>query len=347
MENGRIQTDIWEDKRALITQLYKVEEWPLKQVIKMVQTREFRPREAQLRARLKKWHIRKPSRKKYTGRKRRLLHSEDRIEGHVSSECASNSGEDSNASPPLDGETAIAAPEGSTFYPPAEQHHSWEYYPPVSDIWSPHSQTHFCTPSSSREDFGPDSSLLPAIDFYPEDNPPQPPPSNKHVGLGLDLERLLFAAATSNKAMHPSSWHAMGRNIQGRSLHQEESQSRAKASTRPFPGNNLEARGPIVPSGFPSLTAVGNPPKGGLQPWETCAFSTALAQNPAGLSLCRHAIPRPSEVDEEHVQRKVRTPGADDGGNMSFYHVPLDPHVPVASDEELRHWLSWGSCHTI
>jgi hypothetical protein len=46
MGNGRIQTDIWEDKRALITQLYKEEEWPLKQVIKMVQTRDFRPRYA-------------------------------------------------------------------------------------------------------------------------------------------------------------------------------------------------------------------------------------------------------------------------------------------------------------
>jgi hypothetical protein len=313
-------------------------------------------REAQLRARLKKWHIRKPSRKKYTGRKRRLLHSEDRLEGHVSSECASESEEDSNPSPPLDGETAIAAPEDSACCLPAEQHHAWGYNPPVSDIWSSHSQPHFCTTSASREGFGQDSSLSPAMNFHPEDNPPQAPPSNKHVGLGLDLEKLLFATATSNKAMHQSSWHALDRNIQGRPLRQEGSQPRVKPSTRTFPKNNLEVGGAIVPSGLPSPTVVGNTPKGELEPWETCGFSTPFAQYRAGLALCREAIPRLAEqewarlrqqLDEEYAQRKVRTPGANDGSNTPFYHVPLDPHVPVASDEELRRWLSWGNCHRI
>ncbi|KAL3485078.1 hypothetical protein BJX62DRAFT_243337 [Aspergillus germanicus] len=57
--------NIWETKRAVITKLYKEEEWPLKQVIKVIQTETFRPSETQLRARLKKWHITKPSRKKY------------------------------------------------------------------------------------------------------------------------------------------------------------------------------------------------------------------------------------------------------------------------------------------
>ncbi|KAL4866965.1 hypothetical protein BDV12DRAFT_198693 [Aspergillus spectabilis] len=65
-----ISPDIWETKRMLITKLYKDEEWPLKQVIKLVQTRDFQPSESQLRSRLKKWHITKPSRKKYDGSRR-------------------------------------------------------------------------------------------------------------------------------------------------------------------------------------------------------------------------------------------------------------------------------------
>jgi hypothetical protein len=39
-----ISPDIWENKRILITKLYKDEEWPLKQVIKLVQTNDFHPR---------------------------------------------------------------------------------------------------------------------------------------------------------------------------------------------------------------------------------------------------------------------------------------------------------------
>ncbi|KAL4994649.1 hypothetical protein BDV10DRAFT_176440, partial [Aspergillus recurvatus] len=65
-----ISPDIWETKRMLITKLYKDEEWPLKQVIKLVQTRDFHPSESQLRSRLKKWHVTKPSRKKYDGSRR-------------------------------------------------------------------------------------------------------------------------------------------------------------------------------------------------------------------------------------------------------------------------------------
>ncbi|KAL2818545.1 hypothetical protein BJX63DRAFT_429046 [Aspergillus granulosus] len=344
MGNGKIQTDIWEDKRALITQLYKEEEWPLKQVIKMVQTREFRPREAQLRARLKKWHIRKPSRKKYTGRKRRLLNSEDRLKDHVSSECASESEEDSNSSPPLDGEPAIVAPEGPACSLPSEQNHAWDYYPPVSNIWSSRYQPPSCTTSSSRGDVAQDFSVS-------LDNPPHALPSNKHVGLGLDLGKLLFSAATSDEAMHQSSWHALGRNIQEQPgpIRLDGIQPRVKPLSRAFRGNNIEAARAIVQSGLSTPAELGNTTKGGLESWETCGFSTPLAQYRAGLALCREAIPRIAEqewarlrqqLDEEYAQRKVRTPVANDGENMPFYHVPLDPHVPVACDEELRCWLS-------
>lgn len=74
---------LWEKKRSQIAKLYKDEEWPLKHVIKQIRTEEFNPRfaentftrflfnqyaniysisETQLRSRLKKWRVTKPSR---------------------------------------------------------------------------------------------------------------------------------------------------------------------------------------------------------------------------------------------------------------------------------------------
>ncbi|KAL4951801.1 hypothetical protein BDW69DRAFT_32896 [Aspergillus filifer] len=57
-----ISSDVWEEKRALIAALYKDEEWPLKQVIKKIRSENFNPSETQLRSRLKKWRVTKPSR---------------------------------------------------------------------------------------------------------------------------------------------------------------------------------------------------------------------------------------------------------------------------------------------
>ncbi|OJJ84055.1 uncharacterized protein ASPGLDRAFT_127047 [Aspergillus glaucus CBS 516.65] len=61
MKNS-IPSDVWEKKRALIAKLYKDEEWPLKQVIKQIRSEDFNPSETQLRSRLKKWRVTKPSR---------------------------------------------------------------------------------------------------------------------------------------------------------------------------------------------------------------------------------------------------------------------------------------------
>ncbi|KAL4875513.1 hypothetical protein BJY04DRAFT_223972 [Aspergillus karnatakaensis] len=57
-----IPSDVWEEKKALIATLYKDEEWPLKQVIKKIRSDNFNPSETQLRSRLKKWRVTKPSR---------------------------------------------------------------------------------------------------------------------------------------------------------------------------------------------------------------------------------------------------------------------------------------------
>ncbi|EAL84655.1 hypothetical protein KXW98_001254 [Aspergillus fumigatus] len=61
MKNS-IPSDVWEKKKALIAKLYKEEEWPLKQVIKKIRSDNFNPSETQLRSRLKKWRVTKPSR---------------------------------------------------------------------------------------------------------------------------------------------------------------------------------------------------------------------------------------------------------------------------------------------
>lgn len=80
-----ISSDVWEKKKAVIAKLYMEEEWPLKQVIKQIRSDDFNPRfafyillglssdsifgtniastsETQLRSRLKKWRVTKPSR---------------------------------------------------------------------------------------------------------------------------------------------------------------------------------------------------------------------------------------------------------------------------------------------
>ncbi|KAJ5731015.1 uncharacterized protein N7483_005523 [Penicillium malachiteum] len=57
-----ISADVWERKKGLIAKLYMEEEWPLKQVIKQIRSPDFDPSETQLRSRLKKWRVTKPSR---------------------------------------------------------------------------------------------------------------------------------------------------------------------------------------------------------------------------------------------------------------------------------------------
>ncbi|GAD99643.1 hypothetical protein ANI_1_1300104 [Paecilomyces variotii No. 5] len=93
MKNN-IPSEIWEKKKPLIIKYYTVEEWPLKQVIKKIRTPDFDPRtdhesfpasETQLRSRLKKWRITKPSRqtrKKPQEKKQEVTREEN--DSHVS-----------------------------------------------------------------------------------------------------------------------------------------------------------------------------------------------------------------------------------------------------------------------
>ncbi|EER25793.1 hypothetical protein D8B26_004094 [Coccidioides posadasii str. Silveira] len=59
-----IPSDVWDSKKDEISNLYEVEEWPLKQVMKKIRSESFDPTETQLRSRLKKWGVKKLSRQK-------------------------------------------------------------------------------------------------------------------------------------------------------------------------------------------------------------------------------------------------------------------------------------------
>ncbi|KAL4770944.1 hypothetical protein BDW60DRAFT_70435 [Aspergillus nidulans var. acristatus] len=80
-----ISSDVWEEKKALIAALYKDEEWPLKQVIKKIRSENFNPSETQLRSRLKKWRVTKPSRQT---RER----TKESVRSPKTTSCANNNG---------------------------------------------------------------------------------------------------------------------------------------------------------------------------------------------------------------------------------------------------------------
>lgn len=63
MSSQKICAADWDAKRSLITRLYQEQEWPLKHVIRALESGGFSPSETQLRSRLKIWGIRKPSRR--------------------------------------------------------------------------------------------------------------------------------------------------------------------------------------------------------------------------------------------------------------------------------------------
>ncbi|KAE8351556.1 hypothetical protein BDV28DRAFT_162358 [Aspergillus coremiiformis] len=96
-----IPSDVWERKKALIAKLYKDEEWPLKQVIKQIRSDDFNPSETQLRSRLKKWRVTKPSR-------------QTRKKSHDDQQDASGDGSSHEAGSPKD-ETPVSP--NSQLYP--------------------------------------------------------------------------------------------------------------------------------------------------------------------------------------------------------------------------------------
>ncbi|KAF5855748.1 hypothetical protein ETB97_008479 [Aspergillus alliaceus] len=85
----KITSSMWDRKKSLIVRLYQEEEWPLKQVIKRLNSHTFNPSETQLRSRLKKWRITKLSHRRY---KRSLLNrQEDSANANCSEEASSES----------------------------------------------------------------------------------------------------------------------------------------------------------------------------------------------------------------------------------------------------------------
>ncbi|KAJ5951760.1 uncharacterized protein N7479_010173 [Penicillium vulpinum] len=130
MMKTSISSDVWEKKKALISKLYMEEEWPLKQVIKQIRTDDFNPSETQLRSRLKKWRVTKPSRQT---RKKSL---------------ASASGEEPDADKDVH-KASIQRPLPSL--PTKETltpHHEW---PMIQPIYGQASITHHPVPEQERK----------------------------------------------------------------------------------------------------------------------------------------------------------------------------------------------------
>ncbi|KAI9728511.1 MAG: hypothetical protein M1834_007649 [Cirrosporium novae-zelandiae] len=55
----KIPRDVWEEKKPEIIRLYQQEGYPLKLLMRTLQSEEFNPNESQLRSRLKRWKITK------------------------------------------------------------------------------------------------------------------------------------------------------------------------------------------------------------------------------------------------------------------------------------------------
>ncbi|CEJ55206.1 hypothetical protein PMG11_01475 [Penicillium brasilianum] len=115
-----ISSDVWEKKKAVIAKLYMEEEWPLKQVIKKIRSDDFNPSETQLRSRLKKWRVTKPSRQT----RKKPQGSED-PESEKDNRGLSASPRDSRASPVTRKPSSSSATTrsdwmGQSLYAPAE-----------------------------------------------------------------------------------------------------------------------------------------------------------------------------------------------------------------------------------
>ncbi|OQE76307.1 hypothetical protein PENNAL_c0068G01709 [Penicillium nalgiovense] len=108
-----ISSDVWEKKKALISKLYMEDEWPLKQVIKQIRTDDFNPSETQLRSRLKKWRVTKPSRQT---RKKSL---------------ASASGEEQDSDKDAKRKASIQRPLPSLPKETPAAHHEWPMTQPI------------------------------------------------------------------------------------------------------------------------------------------------------------------------------------------------------------------------
>ncbi|KAJ5481015.1 hypothetical protein N7539_006909 [Penicillium diatomitis] len=141
-----ISSDVWEKKKAIIAKLYMEEEWPLKQVIKQIRSDDFNPSETQLRSRLKKWRVTKPSRQT----RKKTQGSED-PESEKESRTSSSSPRTSRASP-----AARKTPSASASASAYRSDWTHSVYGPVElshpNRWNSHMGPQMTTPSPSSAD---------------------------------------------------------------------------------------------------------------------------------------------------------------------------------------------------
>ncbi|KAJ5175524.1 uncharacterized protein N7482_001401 [Penicillium canariense] len=233
-----ISSDVWEKKKALIAKLYMEEEWPLKQVIKQIRSDDFNPSETQLRSRLKKWRVTKPSRQT----RKKPPGSEDPESEKDSQGSSSTSPQNSTSSPVMrnaSSSTTRSSWPGHSLYAPADVPPSGKWNAPLAQRLTPSpsadhsliSERHptsysFSDPNPTTTSFEPSAQTSPvtegllhsttsaatptyaAYPLSPESCIPSPG-STTTPTMGQWPPRSVSVDLGLNPALHPAQWYGM------------------------------------------------------------------------------------------------------------------------------------------
>jgi hypothetical protein len=223
----------------MIAKLYMEDEWPLKHVIKQIRSDDFNPSETQLRSRLKKWRVTKPSRQT----RKKPQGSED-PESEKDSRGASTSPQNTKASPvsrkpSSSPSTSRSDWAGHSLYAPTEipQPGKWNAHmaqpltPSPSGSHSLASERHpasysFSDPGSTTTSFDQPGQTSPvteglllnttsavtpnyaAYPLSPESCIPSPAPATAPV-MAQWPPRSVSVDMSFNPAMHSAQWYGM------------------------------------------------------------------------------------------------------------------------------------------
>ncbi|KAL4994427.1 hypothetical protein BDV10DRAFT_151586 [Aspergillus recurvatus] len=215
-----IPSDVWEEKKALIAALYKDEEWPLKQVIKKIRSENFNPSETQLRSRLKKWRVTKPSRQ-----------TRERTKECVRSPKTTNSS-DNNGSPNAQPRSRLPQSPAEVPAPESEWDMANRAYGPhglptmtlpfgrqdIPTVWNPASShsSPLSSPGKSRVNshasmaiststYEP-SQTSPLVDGALLDSTPAMTPTFANSPYALDSDSCLQTPVSATTAVPPVQW---------------------------------------------------------------------------------------------------------------------------------------------
>jgi Clr5 domain len=232
-----IPSDVWEKKKALIARLYKDEEWPLKQVIKQIRTSDFNPRcvssclggsvyatddcsETQLRSRLKKWRVTKPSRqvrKKPAGEGDNEEEEEEEEEAMSPETKGSNNNNNNNNNHAFVATTSPAAvavptPQSQPDLALAREWYAtevWHEPPPVQPVVATQAETQSWTAVSAPSPITttPEQQQINSLAAYDLSHPSLPSPqATLPANLSIPTTHVLSPYVSPTYAMAPISY---------------------------------------------------------------------------------------------------------------------------------------------